>query len=76
MKLKNETRWLCENAKTLERFSGQWVVFNAEQGVVGCHTSLDRLLQLTQKQHNDAAFVLHVPAKRDLDSPIPTSRKK
>ncbi len=76
MKMKNETRWLCENAKSLERFSGQWVVFNVDQGVVGCHTSLSRLLERVRKQHTDAPFVLHVPEKSALENPLLTLRKK
>lgn len=66
-----ETKWLCENAKTLEKFAGQWVSFTAHDGIVSTNLSFDRL-----KKIKPSAFVFHVPSKEELGSPLPVAKKK
>jgi hypothetical protein len=69
--LGKETKWLCENAKSLEKkFPGQWVVFSAHEGLVSCGDSLDRVLKTTHsKKNRPASFVFHVPSKEELGPP-------
>jgi hypothetical protein len=75
MEIRKETKWLCENARALERFSGQWVLFNAD-GLVKKDGSLSRLLRAAETQVTAKPFVLHVPSKRELENPLPASRRR
>ncbi|MFN0118000.1 MAG: DUF5678 domain-containing protein [Elusimicrobiota bacterium] len=75
MTLKQETRWLCQNAKRLEKFSGQWVAFHVEEGIVSKGNSLKRILDMTFSKNSRQPFVFHVPSKKELLSPLPIIRK-
>jgi len=67
MDMRQETRWLCENARALERFSGKWVLFCPDTGFVNKGASLSRLLRsAATTQVTDRPFVFHVPSKREL----------
>jgi hypothetical protein len=67
MTQKNETRWLCENARSLEKFPGQWVVFSVREGIVETGESLDKVLKGAKKCKNGARpFFFHVPSKEDM----------
>jgi hypothetical protein len=71
MELKRETKWFCAHSKTLERFSGQWVLFNATQGLVGSGASLHKILHSARRQPaRRAPFVFHVPSKKELSRPV------
>lgn len=73
---KNETRWLCENSRSLERFSGQWVVFSVEEGVVQKGESLDHVLKSARRtKMKERSFVLHIPSKGELISPLLVAKK-
>ena len=77
MEIVKETKWLCENAKNLEKFSGQWVMFSVEEGVVGNSASLRSVLKTGRKLRGmDRPFVFHVPSPEEFASPIPSVRKK
>lgn len=70
MEIRKETKWLCENARALERFAGQWVVFDTTKGLVNKGDSLMRLLRDASKPPvKDPPFVFHVPSKTELDAP-------
>lgn len=73
MQLQKETKWLCENAKGLEKFSGQWVLFSAKEGLVGCGESLAQVLKAARhKKDKHTPFVFHVPSKEELVvAPLP-----
>ncbi len=76
MEIKAETKWLCENAKDLERFSGKWVGFNADQGLVGESLSLLKILKAATKLNaSRVPFVFHVPSKHELNHPLPMIKK-
>lgn len=77
MELCKETKWLCENAKRLEKFAGQWVSFSANEGLVGSGSSLDHALKNSRNKHfRTAPFVFHVPSKEELTAPLPFAPKK
>lgn len=77
MGIRKETRWLCENARALEQFSGKWVMFSVEEGLVRKDGSLPRLLRSTKGLRvTDKPFIFHVPSKRELDSPLPSGRRR
>lgn len=77
MDVKNETRWLCENAHALERFSGKWVMFSVMEGIVKKDESLTRLLRSARKMRiSERPFVFHVPSKRELSAPLVGSRRR
>ena len=76
MDLRKETRWLCENAKALEQFSGQWVMFDSAEGLVAKGGSLNRILKATRRRHVQKPFVFHVPSRRELERPLLAVRKK
>lgn len=63
MQLTKETQWLCEHAKTLEKFSGQCVTFTAEEGIM-----------LGKKKSSETPFLFHVPSKDELLAPAPFIR--
>ncbi len=72
---KNETRWLCEHARSLERYSGQWVMFSVSEGVVSNNGSLQKVLRSARKLTVDKKpFVFHVPSRDELISPHPPVR--
>ena len=77
MDICKETKWLCENAKSLEKFSGQWVVFSAHDGLKDHAGSLEGVLKSFRHAKSKAApFLFHVPSKEELVSPIPVASKK
>ncbi len=69
MEIRNETKWLCQNARTLEGHSGKWVMFDAQQGFVRQGPSLATLLQKASLPGEAKRFVLHVPSKQELLKP-------
>ena len=76
MEMRKETKWLCQNAHALERYSGKWVLFDAA-GVVKKDESLAKLLRTWETLHvSDKPFVFHVPSKRELASPLPAARRR
>ncbi len=77
MALKNETRWLCENSKALEQYSGQWVMFSVNEGVVGKGESLKKVLEDAKKLNiHPRPYVFLVPSKEELGSPVALLPKK
>lgn len=77
MQLKAETKWLCEHAQQLERFSGQWVVFNVNEGVVESGFSLKQILKSSRvAKKTEKPFVFHVPSREELAQPFLTARKR
>jgi hypothetical protein len=66
MSQKNETRWLCENARTLEKFPGQWVMFSVREGIVEKGESLDRVLRARRTKNGARPYVFHVPSKDEM----------
>jgi hypothetical protein len=77
MKIRNETKWLCENARDLERYSGQWVMFTTMQGVVRKNDSLTRLLKESKNEPmREKPFVFHVPSKQELAAPLIGARRR
>jgi hypothetical protein len=77
MEIKKETRWLCENAHALERFSGKWVMFSVMEGIVKKDESLTRLLRSARKlRMAERPYVFHVPSKRELSAPLPGARRR
>lgn len=72
MKIQKETKWLCENARNLERFSGKWVMFSTHEGVVSKGASLDHVLKSARrKRSSKSPYVFHVPSKDELGIPLP-----
>ncbi len=63
MNLIKETRWLCEHARLLEKFSGQNVMFNTQDGLL-----------TDKKKSSEAPFLFHVPSRDELTSPVPVIR--
>jgi hypothetical protein len=77
MEIKTETKWLCQNARVLERFSGKWVMFSVMEGIVKKDGSLTRLLRTASKLGmQERPFVFHVPSKRELAAPLIGSRRR
>lgn len=77
MRICRETKWLCENAKTLEQYSGQWVVFSAQSGLMGrAGSATTALKSFRHVKSKDAPFLFHVPAKEEFFSPIHVAAKK
>ena len=71
MQLTKETKWLCENATELEKFSGQWVAFNVRQGVTVNGLSFVKTFSASKKvRATEKSFVFHVPSKDELGSPL------
>jgi len=70
MDIRQETKWLCENARELERYSGQWVMFNAGEGTFKKNESLSRLLKSAPSAQSERPFVFHVPSKRALAATV------
>jgi len=67
MKIKKELKWLCEHSKQLEQFSGNWVMFSINEGVVSQGRSLERIIkEAKEKKSVIQPFVLHVPSKDEL----------
>lgn len=65
MRLHKGTKWLCENARRLEKFSGQWVVFNEKQGMVSKGRSLEMVLRSARSNLKFRPFVFHVPSRKN-----------
>lgn len=77
MEIKSETKWLCEHARSLEKYSGKWVAFRVEDGVIKSGESLEKILSTTRKSGaHENPFVFHVPSKRELIAPLIVPRKK
>ncbi|MBV9080396.1 MAG: hypothetical protein JO102_04670 [Elusimicrobia bacterium] len=77
MEIRKETKWLCENARALERFSGKWVMFSAMEGLVRNDESLKRLMRAARKiRLSEKPFVFHVPSKDELAQPLPGARRR
>ncbi len=66
MAKKNEIFWLCENSGKLEKYAGQWIMFDAKEDLVSCEKSLDRLLKIIKQKKMKKPFVFHVPTKDEL----------
>ena len=72
MKTGGETIWLCEHARALEKFSGRWVKFNVEEGLVCSGDTLNQVLSDSHKKKSHfKPFVFHVPSKDELSHPLP-----
>lgn len=70
MEICKKSKWLCENAHTLERYSGKLVVFDTV-GSVKKSSSLSALLRSAEiNQIVNKPFVFHVPSKRELANPL------
>ena len=70
-----ETKWLCENSRALEKFSGKLVMFSVMKGVLYEGASLDSMMRANKKiKLHNKPFVFHVPSKSELDSPVPIIR--
>lgn len=70
MEICKTTKWLCENAHTLERYSGKLVLFNTF-GVMKKGSSLGSLLRSANiNRITEKSFVFHVPSKRELANPL------
>lgn len=70
MGLPKETRWLCEHASSLEKFSGKWIAFSVERGVVSDGKTLAMVMRkMRAQQAIRKPFVFHVPSKDELQSP-------
>jgi hypothetical protein len=77
MNIRPENKWLCENARALERFSGKWVMFSVLDGIVKDDPSLSRLMRAARKlPAHERPFVFHVPSKRDLSAPLPGAHRR
>lgn len=77
MDICKDTKWLCENAKSLEKYAGQWVVFCSSRGLVGKAGSLNTALRsFRHAKSSTHPFLFHVPSKEELVSPIPVAAKK
>ena len=79
MEFCKETKWLCENAKTLEKFAGQWVMFCASEGLLGNGESFPTVFRsFHQKKSKSASvpFIFHVPLKEELVASLPVAAKK
>ncbi len=72
MAFTKETKWLCENASALEKFSGKWVAFSADKGVLANGKTLAvALRKMKIHQAIRRPFVFHVPSKDELLSSQP-----
>ena len=75
MNLTKETKWMCEHASALEKFSGKMVMFNVPEGVVSKGSTLDQVLHSAKKKkYDEQPFLFHVPSKDELQSPVPVIR--
>ena len=76
MRIQKETKWLCENAKGLEEYSGQWVVFSANEGLVCKGACLERIMKESKKRKLSLKpFVFHVPPKEIAEDPLPAIKR-
>lgn len=67
--------WLCENAKNLEMYSGQWVMVSPSKGVVCNGPTLEAVLKAGRRiRVRSRPFVLHIPSQTDLATPKPVVR--
>jgi Family of unknown function (DUF5678) len=66
-----ETVWLCEHARALEKFSGQYVKFSVDEGLVCAGETLTQVLShKAGKKSHAKPFVFHVPSKDELSHPL------
>jgi len=76
MNLAKETRWLCENAKSLEKFPGQWIMFCPTDGVLCKGESLKKVLETVhRKKHPHKPYIFLVPSKDQLGFPVPVIQR-
>lgn len=74
MSFTKETKWFCENASSLEKFSGKWVAFCVEKGVVSEGDTLDFVMkEIRRRNPAEKPFVFHVPSKDECNNPVPAS---
>ena len=67
MEIQKECKWLIENSRKLEKFSGQWVVFNVNEGLVSKGKSLNAVLKMARKKKKaETPFIFHVPPKEEI----------
>ena len=72
MKMRRESRWICENAQRLEeKYAGRWVIFNANEGVVSSGPDLGSILKAAKRSRAAVPFVFHVPSRDELSAPLP-----
>lgn len=65
-----ESKWFCEHASSLERFSGRWIAFGTKNGVVSDGDKLEKVLAIAKRRgHIESPFVFHVPSKDELKAP-------
>lgn len=77
MDICKETKWLCENAKSLEKFSGRWVVFSSHDGLMrSCDSVATAIKSVRPSKSKISPFLFHVPSKEELVSPFPVVAKK
>jgi hypothetical protein len=72
MEIHKQTKWLCEHARQLERFSGQCVLVNVLEDTISKHESLSRVLKTVHRAApgEQRPFVFHVPSKRELATTV------
>ena len=64
-----ECEWLCENAKSLETYSGKWVLFLPDQGIVGCAQTFKKAVaQANKSRCREKPFLFHVPTPEDVQA--------
>jgi hypothetical protein len=77
MEICKHTKWLCENTRRLEEFSGRWVAFFTDKNQVRSGDSLQNALSpFKAKRSRSAPFVFHVPAAGDARTSIHFAKKK
>ncbi len=63
-----DVKWLCEHTRTLEKYSGRSVVCHPQEGRINAAFALEKI--------PSSSFVLHVPSKKELSSPVIVVHKK
>lgn len=69
--MRKENKWLCENARSLERYSGQWISFCVEAGVLSRGADLSRVLRPSARGAGRTQFVFHVPSRAQIGAYLP-----
>ncbi len=72
MRLTKECKWFCEHASQLEKFSGEWVMFRVEEGIV-CHgPTLNSVMNTVRKMKRNLTkpYIFHVPSREELSVPM------
>jgi hypothetical protein len=68
--MRNDVKWFCENARSLERFSGRCVMFHPETDTIKV------LRESSSPKVEEKPFVFHVPSKKELAAPVVIALKK